>query len=44
MCDLQLCCSAVKVTSITNGLRKAGITGGAKDGVSDDSDISDVEI
>jgi len=34
---------AVKVTSITNGFRKAGITGGAEDGASDESDISDDE-
>ena len=34
---------ALKVTSITNGFRKAGITGGAEDGASDESNISDDE-
>ena len=34
---------AVKVTSIANGFRKTGITGGAEDGASDESDISDNE-
>jgi len=34
---------AVKTTSITNGFRKAGITGCAEDRASDESDISDYD-